>query len=61
MFSGVPRKTHAAGMDAHQALAAQITQVMSLAAERTVSAVAMRACLLTANAARLHPRATSIP
>lgn len=61
MFSGVRRKTRAAAMAARQALAARITQVMSSAAERTVSAAVMRACLLTANAARLHPRATSIP
>jgi len=61
MSSGVRRKTHAVGILARQALAARIMQVMSLAAGRTVNAVVMRACLLTANAARLHLRATSIP
>jgi hypothetical protein len=51
MFSGVRRKTNAAGMAARQALAVQTTLVICLAAERRVNAVVMHAWTPTANVA----------
>jgi len=60
MFSGVRHKTLVAAMAAQQALAVRTTTTTSLAAEKVANAVVTRACLPTANVARLHPQAMNI-